>query len=150
MKCLHVYCGKAISLNLQYEFHCRCYFCSTYPQIGLVEPIFADNSLDEKALPPLNVRACYSNHILIADMSKRRKSDDSSSNNDVLQEPLPQKAPPRVLANWLPTHRREVIDALQERVGKLALPDTRHMWHKAIRDLPTLGDPLYWIQRNQE
>ena len=46
MKCLNVYCGQAISLNLQYEFHCRCYFCSTYPQIGLVEPIFSD--MDEK------------------------------------------------------------------------------------------------------
>ena len=24
------------------------------------------------------------------------------------------------------------------------------MWLKTIRDLPTLGDPLYWIKRNQE
>ena len=40
IKCLNVYCGQVISLNLQFEFHCRCYFCSTYPQLGLVEPFF--------------------------------------------------------------------------------------------------------------
>ena len=32
----------------------------------------------------------------------------------------------------------------------LATPDIRHMWHKAVRILPTLGDPLYWIERNRE
>ena len=96
-KCFNVFCGQAIYLNLQYEFHCRCYFCSTHPQIGLVEPIFADSSMDEKALPSLNVTACYLNNIIIADMKRRRS--DSSSNDDVSQEPLPQYVPPRVLAH---------------------------------------------------
>ena len=110
IKCLNVYCGQAISLNLQFEFHCKCYFCSTYPQLGLIEPIFSD--MDEKTLPLLNVSAVYLNSIIIAEMSKRRASDDSSSNNDEFHEPLPQKLPPRKLAHWLPTHQREVIDAL--------------------------------------
>ena len=67
IKCLNVYCGQAISLNLQFEFHCKCYFCSTYPQLGLVEPIFSD--MDEKTLPLLNVSAVYLNSIIIAEMS---------------------------------------------------------------------------------
>ena len=104
--------------------------------------------MDERALPSLNITACYLNNVIIADM-KRRKSD-SSSDDDRSHEPLPQYAPPRVLAHWLPTHQRDVIDTLQERVGMLATPDVRHMWHKAVRILPTLGDPLYWIERNKE
>ena len=148
MKCLNVYCGQAISLHLQFEFHCKCYFCSTYPQLGLVEPIFSD--MDEKALPLLNVNAVYLNSIIIAEMSKRSASDDSSSNNDEFHEPLPQKLPPRKLAHWLPTHQREVIDALHQRVAKLVLLDSRHLWLKTIRNLPKLEDPLYWIKRNQE
>ena len=77
--------------------------------------------MDEKALPSLNVTACYLNNIIIADMKRRRS--DSSSDDDRSQEPLPQYAPPRVLAHWLPTHQRDVIDTLQERVGMLASPD---------------------------
>ena len=149
VKCCNTVCGNSLdTLQTNLHFYCSCFFCSNFPTIGLIEPIFA-TSTSGPTLPQLNVESVYFNfnfYLLTESMRTPRRSYTSppARIHDVLPGMKPHKSPITVLSRWIKTYPSDVVDILFKRVASVVTCDSRELWSQVIKDLPLLGDREYW------